>query len=534
MLVATVVVMVLPAAIVGALGALGVISGLWASLALSALLALGATSLGSGYWRRHHTGDVLFSDLLLWGWLRRGRMERRLGRADELLDEAGSSDAEGKSELLHDLGVALDAQDPYLDGHSRRVARYATMTASRMDLSDEQAERVRTAAMIHDVGKLRIPEQIVNKSGRLSDDEFAQMKQHAPEGARMVECLGDPALAAVVRAHHERWDGSGYPDGLAGEQIPLEARIISVVDTFDAITSARSYRAATPHAKALKIIDEEAGRQFEPEAARAFISCYSDRRGAALWAALASMPRQVAERLSITPGEIAGVAAAAVTAPLVVVAGAMAAETLPSRSEDRPAISQAVVTSEPTVTPSAQQTTSPRPSTSPAARTATPPAEGAGTPAGEGAGGSPAQSTDDPQPEGDVAGAQATSTPTPVRGASTPSEPTAAPTATPEPEPPALARGEEALPPWPPNVATPAPEPTPAPTPEPLPPEPTPDPLPPLLPDPLPPVLPTPTPTPTPMPPTHSKDDCKNNGWMDLGYENQGQCIADAADGGAP
>ena len=182
--------------------------------------------------------------------------------------------------------------------------------------------------MVHDIGKLRIPEAIVNKPGRLTDDEFELMKQHAAEGGRMVECLGDPALAAAVRSHHERWDGSGYPDGLSGEQIPLEARIISVVDTFDAIASERFYRAATPHAKVLRIIDEEAGKQFDPDAARAFISCYSDRRGAALWAAIASVPRQVAERLSIRPGEIAGLLGAAVTASLVVVAGVIAAEAL--------------------------------------------------------------------------------------------------------------------------------------------------------------------------------------------------------------
>ena len=155
------------------------------------------------------------------------------------------------------------------------------------------------------------------------------MKQHAAAGGEMVEGLGDPELAAAVRAHHERWDGSGYPDGLAGERIPVEARMISVADTFDAITSARSYRAATLHAKALKVIADEAGRQLDPEAARAFISCYSDRRGAALWAGLASMPRQIAGRLSTSPAELSGVLSAALTAPLVVVAAAVGAAAMP-------------------------------------------------------------------------------------------------------------------------------------------------------------------------------------------------------------
>ena len=149
------------------------------------MLAFAATSLGSAFWRRRATGDVLFSDLLLWGWLRRGRIERRLGRADHLLAQAGTADADRKAEILRDLGVALDAQDPYLDGHSRRVARYAAMIAHRLDLPDEQAERVRTAAMVHDIGKLRIPAAIVNKPGRLTDDESNSMKQHAPEGGRI-------------------------------------------------------------------------------------------------------------------------------------------------------------------------------------------------------------------------------------------------------------------------------------------------------------------------------------------------------------
>src|SRR3954453_17440435 len=137
MVVATVVVMVLPAVIVGALGALGVISSVGIGVVLSAVLALAASSLGSAYWRRRTTGDALFSDLLLWGWLRRGRMERRLGRADDLLGQAPAADTERKAEILRELGAALDAEDPYRDGHSRRVARYAAMTADRLDLPDE-------------------------------------------------------------------------------------------------------------------------------------------------------------------------------------------------------------------------------------------------------------------------------------------------------------------------------------------------------------------------------------------------------------
>src|SRR3954468_10757758 len=393
MMLATVVVMVLPAAIVGALSALGVISSIWLAVTLSAVLALAATSLGSAYWRRRATGDVLFSDLLLWGRLRRGRMERQLGPADELLDQAGTADAAQKAGILRDLGVALDAEDPYLDGHSRRVARYAAMTARRLKLPHEQADRVRTAAMIHDIGKLRIPKAIVSKPGRLTDDQFELMKEHAAEGGRMVECLGDPALAAAVRSHHERWDGSGYPDGLSAERIPLEARIISVVDTFDAIASQRFYRAAKPHAKVLRIIDEEAGRQFDPEAARAFISCYTDRRGAAMWAAISSMPRQLAEGLSIRPGDIAGLLGAVVTASLIVVASAIAAESMPVTSDPhkhpRAITRQAAVASE---TPSA-------PTVSPsrlAAGTATPRAAVADPPPGKGAGGVEAQRTQQP------------------------------------------------------------------------------------------------------------------------------------------
>src|SRR3954469_109838 len=224
MMAATVLVMVVPALVVGALSALGILTTVWAGALLAVALSLALSSAGSAYWRRHATGDVLFSDLLVCGWLRRRRTEGRLARADELLLQAGDADSARKGELLRELGEALDAEDPYLDGHSHRVARYVTMIAERMNLSAEQVERAKAAATIHDVGKLRIPKEIVNKPDRLSEAEFEVMKQHAAAGGEMVDCLGDPLLAAVVRAHHERWNGRGYPDGRAGERIPLEAR----------------------------------------------------------------------------------------------------------------------------------------------------------------------------------------------------------------------------------------------------------------------------------------------------------------------
>src|SRR3954454_6746461 len=295
---ATVLVTVLPAAVAWELRERGVLDSFWGELIVSMVVALLATSAGSAYWRRHSSGDVLFSDLPVWGRLRRARMQRRIGRADDLLRDAHAADPERQAQLLGDLAAALDVQEPYLDGHSRRVARYATMTARRMDLADEQVERVQAAAAVHDIGKLAIPADVLAKPGRLTDAEFVQMKRHAGEGGAMLADLGEPDLAGLVRGHHERGAGGGSPAGLAGEQIPVEARIISVADTFDAITSERAYRPATEHARALDVIDEEAGAQLDPAAARAFISCYSDRRGAALWSALITQWRALANALS--------------------------------------------------------------------------------------------------------------------------------------------------------------------------------------------------------------------------------------------
>src|SRR5947209_4029203 len=202
-----------------------------------------------------------------------------------------------------------------------------------MGLSKEQVAKVRTAAAIHDIGKLKTPREVLNKPGRLTDDEFAVIKRHPVVGARMAADLGDDDITPMVLHHHERLDGTGYPSGLAGEQIPLGARIIAVADTFDAITSSRAYRGASSHKKALAILAAEAGTQLDPVAVRAFSSHYSGRRGVALGSLLTSAPERLWSALSSAPAA-KGVAALAVAGTLAGAAGGLAKPT-PHRSIQR-------------------------------------------------------------------------------------------------------------------------------------------------------------------------------------------------------
>ena len=299
-LVATTLVAVVPAAVVWGLRADGIIAAAWICLGLAVVLSLIASFAGSAYWvRSRRMNDVLFSDLLVWGWLRRLYVEHQIARVIAALGQSGSSGPgesdEQRVRFLKQLANALDDQDPYLNGHSRRVARYATGTAHRMGLFGEQATAVQTAAAIHDVGKLHTPSEILRKPGRLTDAEFAIMRRHADEGAAMVACLGDPGLTATVRHHHERFDGTGYPSGLKGAEIPLGARIIAVADTFDAITSLRPYRSGAPHKKALDVLRQEAGTQLDPAPVRAFIAYYAGRRGSVMWS-LATSPQNAFAR----------------------------------------------------------------------------------------------------------------------------------------------------------------------------------------------------------------------------------------------
>jgi putative nucleotidyltransferase with HDIG domain len=348
---ATTLVAVAPAAAVWGLRAAGIVGAFLPCAALGALLSLIACSVAARLWARSdQAGDVLFGDLMVWGWIRRAYQQRRLADAASLLGVHrvdGATDPlnlsiERRTELLEQLASDLEARDPYTHGHSRRVARYATMIAKRMGVGGEQLARIRTAAALHDVGKLETPTAVLHKPGRLTESEFAIVKEHPVTGAQMVSILEDPELETIVRHHHERLDGTGYPDRLAGDQIPLGARIISVADTFDAITSARPYRAARPHREALKILRAEAGTQLDGDAVNAFCSVYSGRRPLSAWVAFTDLgERLLAWFVPDTLGSTARVAALAASAAAV--GGGVAALPAAGRSSARNSRAAAVV-----------------------------------------------------------------------------------------------------------------------------------------------------------------------------------------------
>ncbi|MEA2376414.1 MAG: hypothetical protein QOD13_321, partial [Thermoleophilaceae bacterium] len=217
---------------------LGVALHVLLAVALSMLVARVLSVL----WTRHQqSSDLVFGDLLLWGWALRALAERRLeATAREMSSRVETG--EERIALLRRMSTLLETRDPYTHGHSRRVARHAERIAREMGLPREQVAKIRAAALVHDIGKINVPRSILTKPGRLTDEEFALVKRHPGDGAAMVVELEDPQLTAIVRHHHERMDGTGYPDGLAGGDIPLGARVIAVADTFDAITSTRAYR----------------------------------------------------------------------------------------------------------------------------------------------------------------------------------------------------------------------------------------------------------------------------------------------------
>jgi putative two-component system response regulator len=180
------------------------------------------------------------------------------------------------------LVQALEAKDAYTSGHSSRVSRYAVKTAVPLGFTDDALEHIRLGGELHDIGKIGTREAILNKPGPLDPAEFAHVKEHSLLGEKILApFLGQsPSVLRVVRSHHERLDGSGFPDGLKGDQIPLEARIVAVVDAFDAMTTNRAYRALRSAPEAVQELRRCAGIQFDAEVVETFIRAHGN--GAAL------------------------------------------------------------------------------------------------------------------------------------------------------------------------------------------------------------------------------------------------------------
>lgn len=171
------------------------------------------------------------------------------------------------------LAEALDAKDTYTNGHSRRMTEVVVTMAREMRLGEKTVEQVRLAGLVHDIGKIGVSEEILLKPGKLSDEEFASIREHPVAGEKILRSvIRDQDVLAMVRHHHERFAGGGYPEGIKGEEIPLGARMLSVADAYDAMTSNRPYRDALTPEKARSQLLANRGSQFDPDVVDAFIS----------------------------------------------------------------------------------------------------------------------------------------------------------------------------------------------------------------------------------------------------------------------
>ena len=180
-------------------------------------------------------------------------------------------------EMILAFSEALDAKDQYTAGHSSRVKEYSVGIAQHMKLSENEIERLKKAALLHDIGKIGIPDVVLHKKTKLTEDEFAIIKSHPEIGATILKSIKFfKDIALSVYHHHERYDGKGYPQGIHGERIPLHARIIAVADSFDAMTSSRPYRKAFPLETALAEIEKNKGMQFDPYIANILIKIFKD------------------------------------------------------------------------------------------------------------------------------------------------------------------------------------------------------------------------------------------------------------------
>jgi putative nucleotidyltransferase with HDIG domain len=209
-------------------------------------------------------------------------MSRELASYDQENKRLIAALEAGYLATIQSLASAIDAKDPYTRGHSQRVCYWAVEVGRKLGLGEEQLQALEYGGLLHDIGKIGIPEPILGKTAPLSFEEMARMREHPAIGAEILKDVEFLRLAAqAVRSHHERWDGTGYPDGLAGEGIPLVARIVNAADTWDACRSQRPYQAAMAVGEALAVMGRLRGNQLDPAVHDALVAVMRERHPAA-------------------------------------------------------------------------------------------------------------------------------------------------------------------------------------------------------------------------------------------------------------
>lgn len=236
-------------------------------------------------------------DILLWSLVRRSLAAKKIREVVSELETARAVPPTIDQPIwpLRQLASALDRKDRYTSGHCKRVESQATRLAIELELDAGDVEDLRLAAALHDVGKIDVPTEILNKPGELTEQEFEIVRTHPTVGARMIGPAVTGRVMDAVLHHHERWDGAGYPNGVAGPDIPLFSRVIAVIDAYDAMTSERPYRSAMSHDRAIDVLKHNSGSQFDPQMVDLFVETFEHQaRGVGAWALLA--PLETARR----------------------------------------------------------------------------------------------------------------------------------------------------------------------------------------------------------------------------------------------
>jgi HD-GYP domain-containing protein (c-di-GMP phosphodiesterase class II) len=206
---------------------------------------------------------------------------QEIGELTESFNRAGAAIWDGRRTLQHayvefvgSLASALDARDTYTAGHSHRVSEYSLAIGRQLNLNADELDELRIGALLHDIGKIGVPDKILQKPGRLTDEEFALLREHPTIGRRILEGVtGFHPYLQVVELHHENWNGKGYPRGLVQTETPLQARIVKIADAYDAMTSDRPYRRGMSDAEAVRRLEEASGTEFDTAIVKAFVEC---------------------------------------------------------------------------------------------------------------------------------------------------------------------------------------------------------------------------------------------------------------------